>query len=720
VWSRSTDLFVATEDARAGRVAVTVQRGEVADTQQVIVSSDLYVEPLQVAVRDPWQAKLPPGQTAKIVADIKLALPAAQLRTGTLDVRLVSAETSQEVLAKQIKAPAAAMPLTLDARGLPWGAYDLNVSFRSQAGAKALATTRVATILPGGKQQIRVLNNLVSELMDARARGLLGSRQIEFMNPRKGWVWFRAAGDCGLRVGSDRVLTARAGQPAVEAMRLLPPGKHVVRVSGTPTDLVVRAIPALFYNVYPSGPQIAPFGSNTWERLSKYTLPNTNMIEAQVVDTPEARAWLAQGKMWIGNVQAPGLIDKTEWTVEKMLEVWLNPGKPTAWEEKQGFFLDKLSGVQVDEYYPGSPSPSNVVTTALSVARAAESPAYAGKLWIPFVVSMYGAPDAELMMKTTLGSGWPFSVEVYEPERATEAENAASLRARFESVAAGWDQAYPGCMRQAIFTPMYAYLPYCTTNCYPQADFRVHLDMQMQILASDPALFGLWGIQPYRSNYVDEEILNCMGQLLRHYCIEGKTDRMLSDPYELRHVADPDFAQGTAKWQVAPAEEGSITAGKFDGYGQLQGRYPVGTMGDTFLILKRSAKGPNVVSQQLQGLQAGRVYSLKVYTGDYGDLTGGKSRKDQQALTVQIGGADVLPGGFSYPFRSARGPKPFDREDPFWMTYHWLRFRAQGPTARLQLSDAGPAGAPAGQVGQQLMVNFVELQPVYNPAERVD
>ncbi|MBU0608736.1 MAG: hypothetical protein KKI08_12690, partial [Armatimonadetes bacterium] len=312
----------------------------------------------------------------------------------------------------------------------------------------------------------------------------------------------------------------------------------------------------------------------------------------------------------------------------------------------------------------------------------------------------------------TLGSGWPFSVEVYEPERATEAENAASLRARFESVAAAWDQAYPGCMRQAIFTPMYAYLPYCTSNCYPQADFRVHLDMQLQLLASDPALFGLWGIQPYRSNYVDEEILNCMAMLLRHYCIEGKTDRMLSDPYELRHVADPDFAQGTAKWQVAPAEEGSITAGKFDGYGQLQGRYPVGTMGDTFLILKRSAKGPNVVSQQLQGLQAGRVYSLKVYTGDYGDLTGGKSRKDQQVLTVKLDGAELQPDGFSYPFRSCRGPQPFTTAQPFWMTYHWLRFRAQGPTATLTLSDWAKAGEPGGPVGQQMMVNFVEVQPV--------
>ena len=85
-------------------------------------------------------------------------------------------------------------------------------------------------------------------------------------------------------------------------------------------------------------------------------------------------------------------------------------------------------------------------------------------------------------------------------------------------------------------------------------------------------------MQPYRSNYVDEEILNCMGRLLRHYCIEGQTERMLSDPYELRHVTDPDFEQGTAHWQVAAAEDGAVSAGQFAGYGTLQGRYPGGAV----------------------------------------------------------------------------------------------------------------------------------------------
>jgi hypothetical protein len=48
-------------------------------------------------------------------------------------------------------------------------------------------------------------------------------------------------------------------------------------------------------------------------------------------------------------------------------------------------------------------------------------------------------------------------------------------------------------------------------------------------------------------------------------------------------------------------------------------------MGDPFLPMARSAKTPNVVSQQLQGLPAGRRYSLKLMTADYGALGAGRT-----------------------------------------------------------------------------------------------
>lgn len=105
-----------------------------------------------------------------------------------------------------------------------------------------------------------------------------------------------------------------------------------------------------------------------------------------------------------------------------------------------------------------------------------------------------------------------------------------------------------------------------------------------------------------------------------------------------------------------------------------------------------------------------------MFTGDYADLQPGKTRQDQQVLAIAVDGAEVQPGGFSYPFKSCRGPKPFTAKDPFWMTYHWLRFRATGPTATLTLSDWAGLAEPGGPVGQQTMVNFVEAQPVLETA----
>ena len=199
----------------------------------------------------------------------------------------------------------------------------------------------------------------------------------------------------------------------------------------------------------------------------------------------------------------------------------------------------------------------------------------------------------------------------------------------------------------------------------------------------------------------------------RHYCIEGSTEPLLTDPYELRYVRNPDFEEGTEGWEIAPAQEGSIRPERFTGYGTLEGRYPWVSIGETFLVMKRSAAGPNAFSQQITGLQSGRIYSMKLISADYQDLVAGESKQKTNAVSIWIDGAEVLDGGFQYPLDSARGPQPFAHDHPFYMNYHWLQFRATGPTARLTVSDWQSADEPGGSIGQELMFNFIEIQPVF-------
>ena len=64
-------------------------------------------------------------------------------------------------------------------------------------------------------------------------------------------------------------------------------------------------------------------------------------------------------------------------------------------------------------------------------------------------------------------------------------------------------------------------------------------------------------------------------QLYRHYMIEGKTDRLSSDPYTLSHLANPDFIDGLKGWSLSEAVSGSIFGATANGYGCRDGTRPI-------------------------------------------------------------------------------------------------------------------------------------------------
>ena len=700
------DLYVVAGADEPRQVKVSATIDGVMDEQVASLAVNPLLEAVRVEVDDPWTRDALPQKTARVRLTVHLGLDQAARSGGALEVTLTARYRNDVQRAQRLASPSAVKRVEFSAAGLDWGAYDVRASFRDAAGRELATAAAVATVLPGGDQRIVVLNNLVSELMNAKERGLLKRPELVFMNPRRGWCFFSVEGEASLRLAdeAETLATATDGAPA-EAMRLLPAGRHSIRVTGAPAQIIVRAIPALVHNVYPTTPQIRPFGSHTWERMAKYTLPNCNMIESHKFGTPECNEWLGQGRHWIMNRTAAWLQARRHGgsfeDADAIHEYW---------RKTPGFGGDRISGVQVDEY-GASWGSAKLLLTARSAAMLAEDPDFAGKSWIPFVAGSFDSDVGRMFIKTTMAAGWPFSIERYIGEMPTEAQDREHVRAELLAEAERWESTVPGCLHHAIFTLMYAYLPYCTTNRSPRVDFRAHLEMQMQVLATTPEYFGLWGVQPYRANYVDEEILHWMGMLLRHYAIEGRTDWLLQDPYALTHISNPDFADGLDGWRVEPAGQGTVFAGEFGSYGTLEGRYPWGSFGNTFLVTKRSDKAPNRVNQTVRGLEPGRVYSLKLITGDYDDLRAGTSRQQAHVLAISIVGADVLDDAFQYPFHSARGPKPFTREHPFHMNYHWRRFRAKGATAELTISDWTSTSEPNGPIGQQLMTNFIEVQP---------
>ena len=136
-------------------------------------------------------------------------------------------------------------------------------------------------------------------------------------------------------------------------------------------------------------------------------------------------------------------------------------------------------------------------------------------------------------------------------------------------------------------------------------------------------------------------------------------------------------------------------------------------IGDTFLWMKRSEKGPNTFSQTIKGLEPGRLYSMKMFSCDYNDLVNPKARKMEEATrftgTVVLEGVEVdAKRSFTEMYSSNPEPKI-----PVWITYHWKVFRAKGTTATVTVSDWPGAKEPGDAFGQEQAFNFLEIQPYH-------
>jgi hypothetical protein len=255
-------------------------------------------------------------------------------------------------------------------------------------------------------------------------------------------------------------------------------------------------------------------------------------------------------------------------------------------------------------------------------------------------------------------------------------------------------------------------------NKQPNVDYHVWMDQQMNAVANHPVMAGMGGLEWWTSALADEETVRFVGKLYRHYAIEGKTNLLTTDPLFLTHIQNADFEQGLDGWTLHPAEEGSIAAKRFPRYGRIEGRFmglgrPADPehIGDTFLWMKRSERGPNTFSQTIKDLKPGRLYSMKMFSCDYNDLVHSQARKLEEVNkfmgNVVLEGVDIDTKR-SFTEMYASGPEP---KIPVWITYFWKVFRAQGPTAQLTVSDWPSEQAPGAAFGQEQTFNFLEIQP---------
>ena len=570
---------------------------------------------------------------------------------------------------------------------------------------------------PAPYEKLKVLNNFVTELLNERG---VNDVTREFSNPREGWIFLSLSGQ--KRTAAREVpnvylderseflcLRRNPDNGAYEAMAYLPEGKHALRVqhAGAST-LIVRAIPQLGFHAYPAAPLIKEHGVYDWPYVERYILPHVNAIVGGASGSPEFAQWVREGRKWIASCPLPGMNSETPPSVDAVIAPWMaSPGTAEP----------QYHGIIVDEFVENAEG--NYKAWAKAVRHLRTEPRFTGKMFYGYCGNFYPSPDESSMAlyRTVLDCGYRFALERYLREEPTLESTRLSLLKKLQHTHNAWTKAFPGFERQLVMNLGYLSAPPETSNVNPGTNYLVFSDMQLRLLATDPTFWGLFGVMEYGVGYADEETLRWVYRLFRHYCIEGARTPLTNDPYILPHVENPDFADGLQGWNVASAVEGSIRTKQMAGFGWLQGRFqnvdPPSADGDQFLWMKRSADKPNTVSQTMKKLQPGRLYSLKLITADLGNL----DKEQRLAVSVHISDADIQEkGSFQSVFRTCYSHiGQFGITSQAWMNYHRILFRPRNANPEVTISDWLHPDAPEGPIGQELAINFVEVQPFFEP-----
>ena len=571
---------------------------------------------------------------------------------------------------------------------------------------------------PGANQAVehptqapRILNNFVTEVLLLRDLKGDGTHVFSIDNPRRGWLFFRTNALAGRRgkvnlqiipqdgenAGAEPVIEyGRGDHKTVESMRYLDKGSYTLHLrmeDAEVSSLEVRLIPIINYERVHGSFQGMLGGFPDFDRDF---LKRCGMLDSiNTIGTYDGFAWLG------------------DWQAEGKHAIRIAGGRH-GFEFWNGCMNSHgVNGIIIDEFYPGLSEKFTVWAEDLKRIKK-EHPE---KLCLLYIAG--AAEDLRPLIEPLKDLDFYITPEeqVYET-RVTEEELVEKGFAR------GWIAAF----KNSYFPKVSARTVHSVgvysgpspskynDDVYPDRSWKVNRELQIHELATHPVHRAVGGVEMYQSTQCDEEYLRWMARLFRHYCIEGKTERLSRDPYVLNHIRNPDFEEGLEGWTVEPAAPDSVQVRKLDGYGvKVQGRHAPQGVGDTFLWTRRHADRPNVLWQEISNLEPGRYYSVKMYTGDYQNL----HQWQLHNVSLSVGDpAIVMPQQCIQNVWRHNPEKEFGNR-PTYPNYHRIVFRSRSETVKLTISDwqrtYRHGAVPTAPVGQELTVNFVQVEPYLMP-----
>ena len=541
----------------------------------------------------------------------------------------------------------------------------------------------------------RRLNNFVTELLNAPVES--DSASFRFAMAKDGWTFIRVEGGGKASASLDGKAAIDPSWEAAETFRNIAAGEHSLDVAGAKGGrIVVRAVvetlnyPPCCDSVVKENP------SYGWEFFKKHVMRSCTTQNGGMIPKEHQAEFFAHGGEWLSNFVAAKHIKSSEELPQLILS-------------SPRFTPDCYQGTTVDEFFLGSPDALERYGNGLKMFNAVDSGAKRVYTWL------IGKPGCDGLSREFMSTVFNVSqgrgkalFEVYCRTKPTEAMARAYLKDYIGDTLEKCRQCLPDAEGSVgLILGNFNQLPVICAVHHPEVDYKYFLDMQLNYMATDPAFEGLGCTGYWGSYYGDYEMHRWSMALLRHYCVEGRTD-MLSERYGFAyvpgHLKNGDFNGSFDSWHV----EGDVSLDEASGLGACsQRRWGASAgVGDTFASFRRGTNAANRVSQRVKGLVPGRMYCLQAATFDAKDMKAGRVAPRKFALSVTVqDGAEVEPA-LSWVHVDGR-TKLSAKNGGARINLHHVVFTARASEAMVVLSDAD------AKPGETLGVNAVSLNPYY-------
>ncbi len=594
---------------------------------------------------------------------------------------------------KKIRIPLTDRRATLNLSAVALGKHRVDFVLRDTKSGKTLLSDRydirIVTVPQADPNGVK-LNNLVVKLRDGVLRA---GEKFKVINHRNGWVLFRFKSSAGSRpvLKLDGKLLFNSAFRGDYVIKQLDAGVYELSNCGGNAEVDIRLIPDI--HIFPLGSTRVPGNEPyDWRFAKKYMLPALTTINEGGFSPAERQEVRDYGLKFLANF---GVLNPKKPNDRQDLLDRMTKAKAIADDNYDGMTMDEVEYWDFPAINPYAWALKHFPSTQEKEIRS----------WIIGPPSQSYCNYISAAANASQGHG-KILYEVYNRGQFTKGDADNYFRQISQHINFYRDIT-PGLFNNlCIILGNYSQAPMISLDQITHVDYRYYLDMQMNILANNPAADGLNGVGFWGCHNCDEEILRWSFALLKHYAIDGNKG-MLSDKYGYsyhnRILKNGDFEDGLEGW----SKTGNVTIASHEKYGsESQRRYgSVYKLGDKFAVLTRDAGPAAQLRQKLTGLTPGKKYCIFYMVADYDHILTGKNQPQRFKLNLDINNGDICRRSYFVDDRNRPNFKARVNSCKYV-------FVARGTEAEVVFTNAN------ADIGSRLALNYIYVRPYFPTEEK--